>query len=222
MLTWLFDDAFNTHCSPRDVLSTENSKTAASEELGRSSWYILHIMMKGEQLCSFASKLVLHNDECKPSSWTLTVTGRLFKVNNVQLYTCWLEFVKIWSTAAAKSDFQSHIMYIKWKSESTQRLDLWSLPHAYFGRIKNSIAPCSLTESKLPSSNVLGDADVLQGPHGGHRHGRKRRHICPFLTGVKFVSKLLSLNIHTPSTSPKPEESRPFLISCVNSGAIRL
>lgn len=109
-------------------------------------------------------------------------------------------------------------MYIKWKSESTQRLDLWSLPHAYFGRIKNSTAPCSLTESKLPASNALGDADVLQGPHRGHRRGRKSRHIRPFLTGLKFVSKVLSLNIHTPFTCPKPEENWLHLISCVNLG----
>lgn len=50
-------------------------------------------------------------------------------------------------------------------SESLQRLNLLSLlPRAFFGRIKNSIAPCSLTESKLPCSNTLGEADVLQGP----------------------------------------------------------
>lgn len=48
--------------------------------------------------------------------------------------------------------------------------------------LKNSAAPCSLTESKQPSSNTLGEADVLQGPHSGHRHGRKKRCVCHFLT----------------------------------------
>lgn len=46
---------------------------------------------------------------------------------------------------------------------------------------KSSIAPCCLlTESKLLSSNALGEADVLQGPHRGHRRGRKKRRIPPF------------------------------------------
>lgn len=50
---------------------------------------------------------------------------------------------------------------------------------------KNSVAPRALSESKLPSSNTLGEADVLQGPHRGHRRGRKRRCIRPFLTRLK-------------------------------------
>ncbi len=159
------------------------------------------------------TKVILHNGECNLPSWVLTWIGCVLKVSNGQLLTCWREFVKIWSSTVARLNpvpcyvhkmvkglFEfKNVNLDSISSASIQRLDLWSLPRAYFGRIKNSVAPFSLTESKLPSSNTLGEADVLQGPHRGHRRGRKRRRIRPFLTGLKLGCKILSLYSHTPS-----------------------
>lgn len=108
-------------------------------------------------------------------------------------------------------------MYIKWKSESTQEArPVVSTTCLFWQDKKTALLPAH----KLPASNALGDADVLQGPHRGHRRGRKRRHIRPFLTGLKFVSKVLSLNIHTPCACPEPEEEWLHIISGVNVGDI--
>lgn len=100
-------------------------------------------------------------------------------------------------------------------SESLQSLNLLSLPRAFFGRIKNSIAPCSFTESKLPSSNTLGEADVLQGPTEVTGVGGRGDASVLSWQDLKLGCQILFLNTHI--SSPKDLRDLKNLINCAES-----
>lgn len=58
---------------------------------------------------------------------------------------------------------------------------------------------------------------MLQGPHRGHRRGRKRRRIRPFLTGPKTWLQNI-LNIHIPPSVPKGLGDVKNIINYADSG----
>lgn len=149
----------------------ESAKEQLLKSLEKVVGTFFYAIMKGKQECNHASKHQMNSTQQWMQSFFLSADmdcqcvkdqQRSFPCmateghQNLLQHSC----KKVKSSALlwiykVKGLFQSkNLNCPSITCESMQRLDLWSLPRAYFGRIKNSTAPCSLTESKLPSSNT--------------------------------------------------------------------